>query len=140
MLFNRVLGLGVAEPASEIHRHGGHCALSASGCASLWNPTQPDGATTCFDGLAAGSSLAARDNWAKVYRAAEPIEIHTDLRVESIGPVHAADFAQVACTAFGMPLMVQPWLGNLVGRENWHAYLAFDGEAACGVRRSVRAG
>ena len=80
--------------------------------------------------------LESTDNWAKVYRTADqPIEIHTDLRVESIGYEHAADFGQVACTAFGMPSALQPWLANLVKCANWHVYLAFDSEqaAACGA-------
>jgi GNAT superfamily N-acetyltransferase len=135
MLFNRVLGLGVAEPASEIHVMEAIALYQQAAVHHFGIQLSPMAQPRALTDWLPAHHLRRADNWAKVYRAAEPIEIHTDLRVESIGPVHAADFAQVACTAFGMPLMVQPWLGNLVGRENWHAYLAFDGElpVACGA-------
>ena len=70
-----------------------------------------------------------RDNWAKVYRAATPdVVIRTDLRIERIGQAHAAAFAEVSCTAFGMPAVMQPWLTAGVGQPGWMHYLAFDGE------------
>jgi GNAT superfamily N-acetyltransferase len=69
------------------------------------------------------------DNWAKVYRAATPdVVIRTDLRIERIDRAHAAAFAEISCTAFGMPAVMQPWLAAGVGRPGWTHYLAFDGE------------
>jgi hypothetical protein len=140
MLFNRVLGLGVAEPASEIHVMEAIALYQQAAVHHFGIQLSPMAQPRALTDWLPAHHLRRADNWAKVYRAAEPIEIHTDLRVESIGPVHAADFAQVACTAFGMPLMVQPC--RICGRENWHAYLAFDGEtirggAACSQVRCV---
>ena len=73
--------------------------------------------------------LPLRDNWAKVYRAATPdVAIQTDLRIERIDQAHAAAFAEISCTAFGMPAVMQPWLAAGVGQPGWAHYLAFDGE------------
>jgi len=129
MLFNRVLGLGVIEPVSEaqlaesmaLYRQASlrHFGIQLSPIARP--PAVPDWIRAC--------GLQQADNWAKVYRAAaEPIEIHSALRVEAIGREYAADFGRVVCAAFGMPTALQPWLENLVGRANWRTYLAFDGE------------
>jgi hypothetical protein len=78
--------------------------------------------------------LLRRDNWSKVYRQPD-INIHvpTDLRIESIGQTHAADFARIVVSAFEMPPFLQPWLINLVGRAGWQQYLAFDGQTAVGA-------
>jgi len=75
------------------------------------------------------AGLKRRDNWSKVYRTAGEIpRIATDLRVEPIGRSFAPRFASIACTSFGMPAHLEPWVAALVGRAGWHHYLAFDGQ------------
>ncbi len=136
LLFNRVLGLGVIEPANEVHLVEAVALYRQAGVPSFGIQLSPIAQPPQVKDWLHAHGLQRADQWAKVYRAAaEPIEIHTDLRVEGIGPEYAADFAWVACTAFGMPAALQPWLESLVNRANWHIYLAFDGDqpAACGA-------
>jgi hypothetical protein len=129
ILLNRVIGLGVREPASlatletllALYQQAGiHTfALQVSPA------TQPP---ELVDWLQA-RHLHPRDNWAKVYRRPDTdIMVPTDLRIERIGPRDAAHFARVASTAFGMPDSLRPWLEQSVGRPGWRHYLAFDGE------------
>ena len=136
MLFNRVLGLGVIEPASEIHLMEAIALYRQADVHHFGIQLSPIAQPRPLTDWLQARGLRRADNWAKVYRAAaEPIEVHSELRVESIGPEYASDFARVACTAFGMPPALQPWLENLANRANWRAYLAFDGDqpVACGA-------
>jgi GNAT superfamily N-acetyltransferase len=134
LLFNRVIGSGVLEPATEmmidvmidryrqvnIHHFGFQLSPSARPSAL------PD--------WLAARRIVKTDHWAKVYRAADrSIDVPTDLRVEPLGFDHAASFAQVALTAFDMPPFMQPWLMNLVGRTHWHVYAAFEGDQLAAV-------
>ncbi len=129
LLFNRVMGLGVSEPASEIHLMEAIELYRQTGVHHFGIQLGPTAQPRSLTDWLQAHGLQRADNWAKVYRAAaEPIEVHSELRVESIGLEYASDFARVACTAFGMPPAVQPWLENLENRANWHVYLAFDGD------------
>ena len=136
LLFNRVLGLGVIEPASEVHLVEAVALYRQAGVRHFGIQLSPIAQPRELTDWLQARGLRQTDYWAKVYRAAaEPIEMHTDLRVEAIGEERAADFARIVCAAFGMPVAFQPWLENLVGRANWRVYLAFDGEqpVACGA-------
>lgn len=129
-LFNRVIGLGLREETTlssiqtclEVFRQAGapEFMFQLSPAAQAEAPK-----------LLATQGLQPRGNWAKMYRPATgPVQIPTELRVERIGPEHAADYAQVVLAAFGMPPFLAPWLINLVARPNWHHFMAFDGNKA----------
>lgn len=140
MLFNRVLGLGLREPASEAQLDELVALYRQASVRHFGIQLSPIAQPSAVKDWLYTHGLRPTDNWAKVYRVVDqPIEIHTDLRMEVIGREHAADFGRVACAAFGMPSALQPWLENLVSRANWHVYLAFDGEqAAAGGALFVR--
>jgi GNAT superfamily N-acetyltransferase len=65
--------------------------------------------------------------WAKFGRStADPPEASTELRVDEIGPGHAAELARVVAAGFGMPAGAA---GLLLGApERLHCFLAFDGD------------
>lgn len=136
VLFNRILGLGLDEAATmemvgavvkpyqdaKINKYG--VQLSP-----LFQPSE-------LPSWLQAQGLSYGGNWAKMYRKPDTtVSVETDLRVESIGRERAADFAQVACASFGMPLFAGPWLNGLVGRTGWSHYLAYDGDVsvACGA-------
>lgn len=136
MLFNRVLGLGLSEPASETQMDEIVALYQQANVRHFGIQLSPIAQPSALKNWLKACHLRPTDNWAKVYRAAaQPIEIHTDLRVGAIGREQAADFGRVVCAAFEMPAALQPWLEQLVDRPNWHVYLGFDGEhaAACGA-------
>ena len=129
VLFNRVIGLGLREPATEATVEAILKCFRTAGSRTFAVQLSPSAAPSDLPAWLRARGLPLRDNWAKVYRAAAlDVVIPTDLRIERIDRAHAAAFAEISCTAFGMPAVMQPWLTAGVGRPGWAHYLAFDGE------------
>ena len=128
LLFNRVIGCGLSAPA----RQSDVAALvNRYRTAALRNygvQLSPLARPTDLTHWLREAGLVVRDNWTKVYRAAKaPAAVTTDLRVEAIGLEHATTYATITCAAYGMPAALQPWIASIVGRPQWHHYLAWDG-------------
>jgi hypothetical protein len=126
--FNRILGLGVGEPATEPMLDEAISILKEAGCnnymAQLSPMAKPD---QCPEWLSARGFKPSR-NWAKVTRGNEPAPvISTDLRVEEIGAAQADAFANVVLATFEMPAILRPLVKGFVGQPGWLHYLAFDG-------------
>ena len=129
VIFNRVIGLGLREPATEATVDQILTRYRAAGSATFAVQLSPSAAPSDLPAWLQARGLPLRDKWAKAYRALpRDVAIQTDLRVERIGQAHATAFAEISCTAFGMPAMMQPWLTAGVGQPGWAHYLAFDGE------------
>jgi GNAT superfamily N-acetyltransferase len=123
---NRVIGLGLAEPATDAVldriadvfgavRHSIALAPSA----------QPPGLADMLRerGYEAGYA------WVKFQRpAATPFEAATDLRVERIGRERAGQYVAVLAAGFGLLPEAAAMLEHLPGRPGWGCYLAYDGE------------
>jgi len=132
-LFDRVIGLGVDEPATDadldaIHRFyadhaGGEWAVSlAPGVMPADLP----------DRLVARGYRRGQAPWPKVWReTAQPPTVPTDLRIEEVGRAGGvADFTRVNIAAWGVPEAFAPWFGASFGRPGWHHYLGYDGSDA----------
>jgi hypothetical protein len=126
--FNRVFGVGIDEPATESALDEIMALYAPAGNAfivSVDPAARPAELVTWLE----ARGLTHVGNIARFYRdAALPPDIATDLRIESIGPERAGDWAEVGLAAFGMPPMLKPWAASLIGRPNWLNYLAFDGD------------
>ena len=136
VLFNRVVGLGLDEPATpaivdtivQNYRNVGVSNYAVQLSTHFQPPELPAWLLT--------GRLTKRGNWAKVYRIPDGgVSIDTNLRVERIDRQQAGVFAQVAAASFGMPPFVTPWLEGMVGRAGWSHYLAYEGDMpmACGA-------
>lgn len=134
LLFNRLVGCGVASPASNEEISRAVARLRETGVRNYGVPLSPAAAPELLAEWLAASGLTARDRWAKMYRAAGPaIRIQTDLRITEAGPEDAAAFAMVTTTAFGMPAAWRSWIASSVGRPGWRHYLAWsDSEPVAG--------
>jgi len=135
-LFNRVLCLGLDEPATEsmLNKIDGlyQQANIKTYAVQIGNIFQPPELPTWL----ADHQFIRGQNWANVIRPPDSsITIPTSLRVEQITSDRAADFAQVIPPAFGMPPFLMPWMLALVGRTDWQHYVAYDGDipAAAGT-------
>jgi hypothetical protein len=129
VLFNRVIGLGLREPATEAMVDRIVARYRQAGIRNFTVQVSPTAQPAALLGWLTARNLLRRDNWAKVYRTAEAqVLIPTDLRIERIGRELADAFAEVACAAFEMPDQLRPWIAQSVGQAGWHHYLAFDGE------------
>ncbi len=129
LLFNRVIGLGLDGAATPAAVDAAVAAYRSAGVKHFGVQLSPAAQPLELPDWLQTRGLAPTSRWAKVYRAAEPdtTETATTLRIERIGPDQAAAFGSVACTAFGLPHFLQPWLAAGVGWPGWHHYLAYDG-------------
>jgi hypothetical protein len=126
-LFNRVIGLGVGEPATERAIDGMLDTFGREGIGNFAVHLSPAAQPAALAMWLSNRGLVPKDNWTKAYRQARPAApVPTDLRIERIGPESAGAFARVACEAFQMPDMLRPWLEAGVGRSGWRHYLAYD--------------
>jgi hypothetical protein len=131
--FNRAMGLGVFEPATEqqledifasyhevgvkrflIH-HISHCQPAT--LVSLLEQRQP----------------AVRAGWERIVRDGSSLESSSDdLAVKSVTKANAEEWADFIDTAYHMP--TKPWLLELVGRRGWHHYLLRENTKVVAVR------
>lgn len=134
LLFNRVMGLGLVEPALEAMVDEVVAHYRSQGLKHFGFQLSPAAQPAALPEWIKARGFQARDNWVKVIRGSEPApQIDTDLRVDEIGSEHRRGFSTVALTAFGMPESLRPWLEAPIGRPGWHCYAAFDGEQAVGA-------
>jgi len=127
--FNRIIGLGVGDVATEPLLDDAISVLKNAGCKNYMAQISPLAQPSHLLEWLNARGFTKDCNWAKVYRGNEPApSIPTDLRVESIGIEYADDFADVTLTAFGIPPELRPFVNGNVGKSGWHHYLAFDGE------------
>jgi hypothetical protein len=137
LYFNRVIGLGIGQPATR------------SGVARLVERYRAAGVPRFFVHLAPVARPAAlvrwldeggfvhHHNYAKLFRDARPArEVRTELRIEVIGPQRAAEFGSLAAEAFGWPPLMARLLARTVTAPGWRHYLAWDGReaVACAFR------
>ncbi len=133
MMLNRVIGLGVREPATDAgldeiaERFGGreHMVSVAPGAepADLADRLRERG-------------YRPRSAWVKFRRGAiTPAPASTDLQVELVDGARAGDLARVVSEGFGMPAHVGVPLMRVVGRPGWACFLALAGDrpAAAGL-------
>jgi GNAT superfamily N-acetyltransferase len=132
--FNRVIGLGVFEPATEAALDAVHERFRAAGVAEYWLHLNPAARPEPLAGWLSARGLVqpARRSWAKFLRGPEPYAARPcALSVRPATPGDADAIARVVCSAYGTPASLAPWFAGLVGREGWRFVLAeSDGQAA----------
>jgi hypothetical protein len=133
--FNRVLGLGVTEPARAEHLDEVVARYRPLGLAKARFQLSP----TAEPQADLRRWLVERDmplapaGWTKrVRESASAPDVATQLAVVDATQAPGA-FGATACAGFGMPSFLAPWLDALVGRPDWRCFVAFDGEAAVGA-------
>jgi GNAT superfamily N-acetyltransferase len=126
LMLNRVIGLGVHEPAVDAQlddigeRFGsrGHMISLAPGAepADLADRLRRRG-------------YRPGNAWVKFRRSAiSPSSVATDLRVEQVGPERAEEFARVVVEGYGMSAAGAESLRQVVGRPDWGCYVAYAGD------------
>jgi GNAT superfamily N-acetyltransferase len=123
---NRVIGLGVTEPASdavldriaEVFGSVRH-SIALAPCA------QP----ADLPAMLRERGYEAGYAWVKFHRpAATPLEAKTHLRVERIGRERSAEYVTVLAAGFDLLPDSAAMLEHLPGRPGWGCYLAYAGE------------
>jgi GNAT superfamily N-acetyltransferase len=128
--FNRVVGLGVAQPATEGDVAAildFYTAVDRTKSAVQVAPTA--GPPQLVDWLLAAGYRRSAERTVTLWHELDALpESLSSLRIERIGGEHARDFARLHTTASGLPEVVAPLAQGIVGREGWTCYLGFDGE------------
>jgi GNAT superfamily N-acetyltransferase len=128
---NRVMGLGIDEPATED-------GLDAIDGAYAGGPhlicLSPEAQPSDLPTRLAARGYAPGYPWMKFCRTPdEDVTAPTDLRVERIGADRAADFAGVVADGFGMPDSMREFIAVLPGRDRWSCWVAYAGDQPCGA-------
>ena len=131
-MLNRVVGLGLAEPATNADLQAIEVFFADFGqryYVSLSPQAKPSdlGAKLEQRGFDRGYA------WMKFVRGAEePPQTETSLRVEQIGPEHGTDFGEVVASGYELDPFTLPWFAELPG-TSWRCYVAYDGDEPAGA-------
>lgn len=129
--FNRIVGLGIGEIATQSMLDDAIALLQVAGCKNYMAQVSPLAQPSQLEDWLNVRGFVKGRNWAKVYRGDEPLPlVKSELIVRSIGIEHAEQYADITMQAFEMPPELRPLLKGHIGQPDWHHYLAFDGDVA----------
>jgi GNAT superfamily N-acetyltransferase len=138
-MFNRALGLGLREPATEeaLEEVAAFFGDEVGWCVALAPQARPPELPSWLEhrGFVRGYG------WAKFRRgAADPPQAPTELRVERVGADGVDAFAETFVRVYGTPDFFREWLARIPTRERWYCFVAFDGEAPAAAGALYAAG
>ena len=125
LLFNRIVGCGVREPArlAELPLLLGR--FRERGLRNFGVQLSPAARPSDLSDWLEHDGFAISDRWTKVHRGpGVPRALESAVEVEEIGAEKASAFAEVTTIGFGMPVQLRPWIAATVGRPGWRHYLA----------------
>jgi GNAT superfamily N-acetyltransferase len=129
LALNRVLGLGLNQPFAIADLERIKTRYRDASVQRFFVQILPSVLTAEVTEMLVAAGFEHYNNWVKLTRAMAPLEIpDSELRVERIAPGHAEAFGRIITSCFEWGEDLIPWVGGLVGRKNWHCYLAFDGD------------
>jgi GNAT superfamily N-acetyltransferase len=136
-LFNRALGLGLREPATEAALDEIEAFFTRRGLAygiALTPDAQPPELPEWLEtrGLHRGYAWT---KFAQPARRANDLDhsLDTALRVEEVSADRAAVLADVFVRAYGTPEVTRPLLEQIPGREGWRCFVALDGDTPAAI-------
>jgi len=134
ILLNRVMGLGLEEPAEPETLARILDVYRQCGVGNYFLHLHPAARPVDLRNTIRKAGLVKRRGWMKFSRGRNaPPDANSDLRVERIGPEYANAFGKIAAAGFGMSERAVPLLAAIVDRPNWHVYVSFDGETPAGT-------
>lgn len=87
-----------------------------------------------WDEICAQHGLTAGSTWLKLSGPVVPQEAETSLRIAEVDAAGADEWAAVLARGFGMPEeMMVPMARGIVGRPEWTAFGAYDGDVLVGT-------
>ncbi len=132
--FNRAIGLGMGEPATESQIDEITRVYRAAGSPRFFIQVSPAARPAGIPDWLTARGFVHHNNWMKLWRdASPPPDPATELAIVRIGTERAADFAGIVGTAFQFPAPLQDWLAESVGHADTLHYLALDGDRPVGA-------
>ena len=135
LMFNRVLGLGVAAPATERDLDEATAHFVRAGARRFMVQVAPHARPPELPDWLTARGFHRHNHWIRLARElSAPFEApRTDLRVAPFGAAHAQEFGRMEAEAFGYPPELADLSACLVGRPGWGFWGAFDGDALVSV-------
>lgn len=132
LMFRRVLGLGVTEPATEegLNQVCGYMGRLGQGYSVHLSPSARPAALSVW---LEDRGITRAYAWMKFACPCTPLDASTDLKVRTIGSAEANAFGRVIVEGFGLDATLLPWIAALPGREKWICAMAFAGGAPVGA-------
>ncbi len=134
IVVNRVLGLGLAAPATRAEVGAIVAAYRDRSVEQYFVQLHPDAGPAELASWLRAAGLRADRGWQKFAR--DPVKAEmpaTDLAVREIGRAHGDAFAAIVCNGFDLGDAAMPWLAKLPGRDGWHVFMSFAGDDPAGV-------
>lgn len=134
ILWNRVIGLGIGAPAER--DDAGHIGeiYRRAGVGRYFLHLHPDAQPPELRDWLAREGLVRARGWMKFERdVSPPPEVDTALRVERVGPRHAADFGRIVAAGFEFGEPAAEAVAALNGRDGWHQFMSFAGDEPAGT-------
>lgn len=133
-MFNRVLGLGVEEPATEDQLDRAIERYESARVPRFFIEVSPTARPIFINDWIGERGFSLFNSWVKLTRDVNPVpQAFTTARIVEVTPDRAQDFARVVQTVFGLPEKLAPWAAGLVGRPNRRQFLALEHEKPVGV-------
>src|SRR6185295_15239478 len=133
-MFNRVLGLGVDEPATEDQLDRAIERYESAKVPRFFIEVSPTARPIFLNDWIGERGLSLFNNWVKLTRDVNPMpHALTTARIVEATPDRAADFARVVQIVFGLPEGLAGWAAGLVGRPNRRQFLALEHDKPVGV-------
>lgn len=133
-MLNRIVGLGVDEPASEDALDEALAAIGED--VSCYVAVAPDSRPPELVDWLSDRGLEPVWGWMSFRRGLDDIPSPaTSLRLVRVGPAEAEAFGRVTATGYGLPEAARPWAASAYA-AGWDCWLALDGDepaAAAGV-------
>ena len=133
-MLNRIVGLGVNEPATEAALDEALAAIGED--VTCYVAVAPGAGPPELTGWLSDRGLERGWGWMSFRRGLDEIpEPATSLRLIRVGPAEAEAFGRVTATAYGLPAAAEPWAAGAYV-AGWDCWLALDGDepvAAAGV-------
>jgi GNAT superfamily N-acetyltransferase len=135
LMFNRAVGIGLREPATEALVDRIVARYRAAGVSRFLVPVSPAARPGTIPDWIEARGFRRHNAWVKLHRDAEPVPpVETaGLRLEEIGPERGLAFGRVVQAGFSMMDLAAEWIALTVGRRGWRHYLALDGAAPVGA-------
>jgi hypothetical protein len=131
--FNRVMGLGVFEPATEQQLERIFASYREVGVKRFLIHHIPQCQPTALTNWLEARQPAVLVGWERIVRDDAPLEPSpADLAIERVTTSNAHEWADFIDAAYQMP--TKPWLLELVGRPGWHHYLLRENARVVAVR------
>lgn len=136
LAFNRVIGLGLGQTATENQLDTIIALYKDAGARRFFVQLSPHAKPHGLPEMLQAKGFGFFNNWVKLYRDIHPLpNADTGLSIRQIDTGDADTFAQIIVTAFDWPEAIKPLVALAVGRRDWKHYVAYTGDkaVACGA-------